>query len=417
MNDLSQRRAGPQNSPSPASATELVGWQLDTGAVLLPDGVRFRVWAPDASQVEVEMYSPLARRMPMDADEGGVWSVFVPGVGAGLRYKYCLNRAASFPDPYSRGQPEGVHRPSEVIDPAAYGWRDQAWHRLGPLGRVIYECHVGAATREGTFRALGGQLDHLAALGVTAIEIMPVGEFPGRWNWGYDGVYPFAPTVNYGSVHELKRLVDAAHQRGLGVILDVVYNHLGPEGNYLRQYARDYFTQRYRTPWGEAMNYDGSSSAWVRKYVIDNACYWIHEYHFDGLRLDATSKIHDSSRPHILQQLTDAVRCSLPAGRQVVLIAETSENDERYLVPSHRGGLGFDAIWSDDFHHALRRYLAGDHEGHYQDYQGTLDEVARTIRQGFLFEGQWSRFANAPRGTPAREQPAWQFQFCVQNHD
>ena len=286
-------------------------------------------------------------------------------------------------------------------------------------GLVIYQCHVGAATPSGTFDSLIGELPRLKKLGVNAIEPLPIIEFPGCRNWGYDGVDLFAPSHVYGGPDALKRFVDAAHQHGLGVMLDVVYNHFGPDGNYLRDFAPDYFTDSHHTPWGAAINYDGPGSQWVRKLVIDNARYWLQEYHADGLRLDATHAIFDDSDRHLLAELTQAVRASLPAERQVVLIAETSENDVRYLKPVEDGGFGFDAVWADDFHHSLRRYLAGDHEGYYADYAGTLDEVARCIEQGWLYEGQSTPRTGfkTPRGTPARDRPAYQFVFAIQNHD
>jgi maltooligosyltrehalose trehalohydrolase len=395
----------------------VLGWRPTMGATLTPEGVRFRVWAPLVGRVELELGDEPRGFIPMEAEEDGAWTLMLPDGRAGIRYKYRLDGGEEFPDPYSRSQPDGVHGPSEVVDPEAHPWHDQEWGGLDIRGLVVYECHVGTATPEGTFESLVGQLDRLRRLGVTALQIMPVAEFSGRRNWGYDGVYPFAPSRNYGGGAGLKRLVDAAHQHGLGVILDVVYNHLGPEGNYFQRFSPYYFTDRYSTPWGPALNFDGPHSQWVRKLVLDNALYWIHEYRVDGLRLDATHAIHDNSRPHILQELARNVRQSLPPGRKVVLIAETSENDVRYLLPAEAGGHRLDAVWADDFHHSLRRYLAGDDQAYYQDYAGTLDEVARIMEQGFLYEGQRSRARGAPRGTPARAQPAWQFQFCLQNHD
>lgn len=393
-------------------------WRLDMGAAVVPEGVRFRVWAPTAQQVDVEILTGAASQHFSMASVGdGLWETIVRRISPGTRYRYRLNGRASFPDPCSRSQPEGVHGPSEVIDPDSYQWHDQDWRGLDIRGLVIYECHIGTFTPAGTFESMIPELDRLVRLGVNAIELMPVAAFSGRRNWGYDGVYPYAPTANYGGPNGLKRLVDAAHQRGLGVIMDVVYNHLGPEGNYLSQFSPYYFTDRYHTPWGDAINYDGPNSHWVRKYVIDNACYWVNEYHIDGLRLDATFKIYDSSEPHVLEELTQAVRSTVAGDRRVVLIAETSENNVRYLLPYEQGGFAFDAIWADDFHHSLRRYLLGDHEGYYEDYEGTLSEVARTINQGFLYEGAYSRFLGTQRGTPAREQPAWQFQYCIQTHD
>jgi maltooligosyltrehalose trehalohydrolase len=391
-------------------------WRMEMGATVTPAGVRFRVWAPRASHVEVVVEAPQEHTVAMQRRADGIWEALLPGCGAGTRYLYRVRRGA-FPDPYSRFQPQGVHGPSEVVDAFTYAWSDQGWSGIDLRGLVIYECHVGTTTSAGTCDALIGQLPRLKALGISALELMPMVECPGRRNWGYDGVYPFAVSANYGGPEALKRLVDAAHQCGLGMILDVVYNHLGPEGNYFRQFSPYYFSTRYRTPWGEALNYDGPSSYWVRRLVLDNACYWFHEYHVDGLRLDATGQIFDSSQPHILQEVTQTVRASLSSTRRIVLIAETSDNDVRYLLPCDAGGYGFDVLWVDDFYWSLRRYLTGDHEGRYQDYAGTLEETARTINQGFLYEGEFSAYKRAPRGTPARQQPAWQFQYCLQHHD
>ncbi|MDQ3809585.1 MAG: alpha-amylase family glycosyl hydrolase, partial [Chloroflexota bacterium] len=343
--------------------------------------MRFRVWAPNARRVEVDLGSEM---IALVRSEAGVWDGLAAGARAGTRYRYRLDGQEGFPDPYSRSQPEGPHGPSEVVDPSNFDWRDQAWPGISIRGQAIYQLHIGAFTSAGTFDAVIPQLPRLKRLGVTAIEPLPVAEFPGRRNWGYDGVDLFAPSHIYGGPTGLKRLVDAAHLHGLGVILDVVYNHLGPDGNYLRVYSPDYFTSRYETPWGEAINYDGPHSHWVRKFVLDNARYWLAEYHVDGLRLDATHAIHDSSERHILAELSETV-----AG-EAVLIAETHENDVRYLRPVAEGGFGIDAVWADDFHHALRRYLVGDREGYYADFEGTLEEVARTVRQGWLYQGQRS---------------------------
>ena len=362
----------------------------------------FRVWAPDASRVEVDLGD---RRAALTVDADGVWSGLVPDLGGGAEYRYCLNGGESYPDPYSRSQPSGVHGPSAVVDPAAFEWHDQAWLGRGLPGLVIYQAHVGTATPEGTFDSLIDHLPRLQALGVTAIEPLPVAEFPGARNWGYDGVDLFAPAHVYGGPDGLKRFVDAAHQHGLAVLLDVVYNHLGPDGNYLRAFSSNYFTDRYQTPWGEAINYDGPRSEWVRRLVLDNARYWQREFHVDGFRLDATHAIFDASPRHILAELSATLRAALPPRRELVLIAETHENDVRYLRPVEAGGFGFDAVWADEFHHALRRYLAGDHESYYARYAGTLDEVARCIEHGWL------------HGTDTSGQPAQQFVYVIQNHD
>jgi maltooligosyltrehalose trehalohydrolase len=381
---------------------------MDMGAAVEQTGVRFRVWAPAASSVEVDLGD---RCLPLARTSDGTWANVVPRLRPGARYRFRLNGAASYPDPYSRYQPEGPHGPSEVVDPRAFAWHDAAWRGLRMPGQCIYQLHIGTFTPDGTFTAAIDQLPRLKDLGVTAIEPLPVAEFPGTRNWGYDGVDLFAPSHVYGGPIGLKRLVDAAHQHGLGVILDVVYNHFGPDGNYLRAYSADYFTDRYQTPWGEAINYDGPNSTWVRKLVLDNARYWLSEYHIDGLRLDATHAVFDRSPKHILAELSEALD-----GRGL-LIAETHENDVRYLRPVVEGGFGMAAVWADDFHHALRRYLLGDHEGYYASFVGTLEEVARCIQQGWLFEGQVMPRTGKPRGTPARDRPAWQFVYVLQNHD
>jgi maltooligosyltrehalose trehalohydrolase len=387
---------------------------LPMGATLEDGGVRFRVWAPDAQRVQLELPERLHDLTP---EGDGVWSELVDGLKAGARYRFRLDEQGSFPDPYSRSQPEGPHGPSEVIDPGGFEWHDQDWHGVGIDGLVIYQCHVGTATPEGTFDALTVQLRRLKSLGVNAVQPLPLAEVPGSRNWGYDGVDLFAPTRNYGGYAGFQRFVDAAHQHGLGVIVDVIYNHFGPDGNFLRAYSPDYFTDRYQTPWGEAINYDGPRSTWARRLVVDNAHYWLHELHADGLRVDATHAIFDNSSRHILAELTQSIRESTPNDRRVVLIAETHENDVRYLKPVDEGGFGFDAVYADDFHHTLRRYLAGDSDGYYADYVGSLDEVARCVHRGWLYEGQESARTRRKRGTNAAGQPARGFLYVIQNHD
>jgi maltooligosyltrehalose trehalohydrolase len=376
------------------------------------------VWAPAAQTVELEL-PETGQGLAMARDGDGVWSLSVRDVTPGTRYFYRLNGKLSRPDPYSRFQPEGVHGPSEVVDPGAFEWHDRGWRGRPIQGLVIYQLHVGTATPEGTLDSLIGQLPRLKTLGINAVQLLPLAEFPGTRNWGYDSVDLFAVSRNYGGPGALQRFVDAAHGHHLAVILDVIYNHLGPDGNYLRDFSPDYFTEHYHTPWGAAVNYDGPNSQWARRLFVDNARYWLRDYHADGLRLDATHAIYDSSTPHILAEVTEAARAEAGPERRVVLIAETGENDVRYLRPVVQGGYGYDAVYADDFHHTLRRYLAGDHEGYYADFEGTLTEVARCIEHGWLYEGQPTRRGGGEhrRGTPAADVPAWQFLYVLQNHD
>jgi maltooligosyltrehalose trehalohydrolase len=382
------------------------------GANVVDGGVQFRVWAPDAQRIDVQIEDVL---FPLVREDGGVWYGFVPGIAAGVRYRYRIDDRGAFPDPYARSQPDGPHGPSEIVDPDTFAWHDEAWPGLPPDGLVIYELHVGCYTPEGTFEALIDELDALKRLGVNAVELMPVAEFPGARNWGYDGVDLFAPSRNYGGPDGLRRLVDAAHQRGLGVILDVVYNHFGPDGNYLLQFSPRYVTDRYATPWGDAVNYDGDHSDMVRRFIVDNACHWLREYHIDGLRLDATFAIFDRSPRHILEEIATNARACVD--RRVVMMAETHENDARYLRSASEGGFGFDAVWADDFHHAVHTTASHEHIGYYADYDGTLEQLARTIRRGWLFEGQPSDRFGGTRGTPSDGLPARSFVYCIQNHD
>jgi maltooligosyltrehalose trehalohydrolase len=385
------------------------------GATVVPGGVRFDVWAPLAKSVDVVIegvFSPV----PMSLDASGIFTSTVENIGAGTRYRFSVDGGGPLPDPCSRFQPEGVHGPSEVIDPSLFLWNDEEWPGITLDGQVIYELHTGAFTPEGSFSAIVDQLDTLRDLGITAIELMPVAAFPGRWNWGYDGVALFAPTQNYGAPDDLRRLVDEAHQRGLAVLLDVVYNHLGPDGNYLRQFSPHYFTDKHQTPWGEAINYDQPHSRQVRDFVISNACMWIREYHFDGLRLDATDSIKDDSQPHLLQELTAAVRAAA-GDRQVVVIAEDARNETAIIRSVDAGGYGLDGVWADDFHHAIRVALTGARENYYAAFTGDPHEIARAITDGFLYQGETSPVTGEARGTVVKDEAAKSFVFCIQNHD
>jgi maltooligosyltrehalose trehalohydrolase len=390
----------------------------EIGAVAQDGGVLFRLWARGRETVEVVLFDGDAERQRHGlAPEGNGWfSAFVPGIGAGARYKYRIDGEGPFPDPASRFQPEGVHGPSEVVD-LVYPWRTTDWQGRSLEEMVIYELHVGTATAEGTFEGLISRLPYFRSLGVTAIELMPVADFPGDRNWGYDGVSLWAPARAYGRPEDLQRLVDAAHEEGLTVILDVVYNHLGPDGNYLGVYSSDYFTERHHTPWGSAINFDGRDARPVRDFFVQNALYWIHQFQIDGLRLDATHEIFDDSEVHILRELAERVEESLPAGRKVILFAENEHNDASLVAPPSEGGCGLDGIWADDLHHQLRRALAGDHEGYYADYSGTVNDIAQTLRRGWFFEGQPAPTTGKRRGTVVDEMPYAAFVQCIQNHD
>lgn len=351
------------------------------------------------------------------APAGAGWSeAAVEGIGPGARYLYILDGARARPDPVSRAQPEGVHGPSEVVDPGAFAWTDAAWGGRPLSEMVIYELHVGTFTPEGTFDAIISRLDALRDVGVTAIELMPVASFPGERNWGYDGVHLYAPQRTYGGPDGLRRLVDACHARGLAVVLDVVYNHLGPEGNYLAEFG-PYFTDRYRTPWGQAINYDGEGREGVRRHVVENALYWVTEFHVDGLRLDATHGIFDASPVHILRELNDAVQpLARRLGRIVPVVAESDLNDRRVVDAKRTGGFGLAGQWSDDFHHALHAVLTGERDWYYADF-GSLDQLAKAYTHGFVYDGQHSRFRGRPHGTPTVDLPGERFVVFAQNHD
>lgn len=388
------------------------------GAIIQPGGgVRFAAWAPERKRVEVAWEGPGDRsgRVGLERGRVGVWSGLAAQAGAGTLYQYYLDGEGPFPDPYARELPEGVHGRSRVVDHNLFDWTDQDWGGLTRDGLVIYELHVGAFSPEGTFDAIVPRLDELRSLGVNAIELMPVSSFPGRWNWGYDGVGHYAPATVYGGPDGLRRLVDAAHHRGVGVILDVVYNHLGPSGNYLRQFSADYFTTRHKTPWGDALNYDGPGSGFVRRWAIDNAVFWLVDYHVDGLRLDATAQIKDESPIHLLRELAEGCRAAAP--HPIVLIAEDDRNDPRLVEPISKSGYGLDGVWADDFHHAVRTLLRPERHGYYAAYSGRPVEVLVTIEDGFLYQGQPAPPTNHPRGKPTGDVPAAAFVFCLENHD
>ncbi|HTQ35922.1 MAG TPA: malto-oligosyltrehalose trehalohydrolase [Steroidobacteraceae bacterium] len=383
------------------------------GARLAGTRCEFRTWAPQARQVHVELYGEGTRRAALLAAGEGYFTATVEGVRAGQTYRYLLDGKA-LPDPCSRFQPDGPHGPSGIVDAAAYRWHDAGWPGVGLEGLVLYELHVGTFTTAGTFAAAIERLGHLRALGVTVIEIMPLAECPGRFNWGYDGVFWFAPSHNYGPYEAFKSFVDAAHATGLGVILDVVYNHLGPDGNYLRSFSPHYMTAR-ATEWGDAINYDGEHCGPVRELVVENACEWVREFHLDGLRLDATQSIFDTSRRHVLAELAAAARAAA-SPRRILVIAENESQRATYLLPEAQGGLGLDAIWNDDFHHAAMVAATGHRGAYYNDYLGTPQEFLATARHGFLYQGQYYRWQQQPRGEP-QQVPSRHCVAYLQNHD
>ena len=385
------------------------------GARLTDQGVNFRLWAPGCERValclEGEQHEPA---LPMTAEGEGWFGLIVPHVGAGTRYRFEVNDALRVPDPASRCNPDDVHGASMVVDPAAFAWQDMEWCGRPWEEAVIYELHVGTFSPQGTFAGAIARLDYLVELGVTAIELMPVADFPGARNWGYDGVLPFAPDSSYGTPDELKALIQAAHARGLMVLLDVVYNHFGPEGNYLYVYARKFFTERHHTPWGAAINFDGPGSRMVREFFIHNALYWLKEYRFDGLRLDAVHAIVDDSELHILNELAERVHAGIDGERQVHLVLENDANESRYLDREH-----YAAQWNDDIHHALHVLCAGETDGYYADYaDAPLRHLGRCLTEGFAYQGDVSAYRdNEVRGEVSAHLPPQAFVSFLQCHD
>jgi len=375
----------------------------------------FSVWAPAARRVELVLTA--GEGVPMAEGTGGWWSVDVPEAGPGADYAFSVDGGPPLPDPRSPSQPQGVHGPSRVVDHGAFAWTDTGWRGGAPLSAaVFYELHVGTFTPEGTFEAAVERLPHLVDLGITHVELMPVCEFPGERGWGYDGVDLYAPHHAYGGPQGLKRLVDGCHRAGLAVVLDVVYNHLGPDGNHLGAFG-PYFTDRYATPWGQAVNFDGRGSDEVRAFVIDNARMWLRDYHADGLRLDAVHAIFDSSATHILEELGAGVhQLEAPLGRRLFVIAESDLNDPRLVRPPESGGYGLDAAWSDDFHHALHSVLTGERTGYYQDF-GTLAHLAAALERVYVYDGRHSPYRGRRHGRPVTGLSGHRFLGYLQNHD
>lgn len=372
------------------------------------EGTHFRVWAPKRKRVDV-VSSEIA--VPLAPEGEGYFSGLAAELKPGDLYKLRLDEGDQYPDPASRFQPDGPEGPSEIIDPFAYRWNDAAWQGASLRGSVIYEMHIGSFTREGTYAAAQRELPELAALGVTLIELLPLAEFSGRFGWGYDGVDMFAPSHLYGAPDDLRSLIEAAHACGIGVILDVVYNHFGPNGNYTNQFSNDYLTDRYENEWGAAINFDGEASQPVREFFMANAGYWIHEYHFDGLRLDATQSIFDSSERHIIGEITASAR-QAAGSRSIVLVAENEPQDTDLVAR-----WGVDALWNDDLHHSAMVALTGHNEAYYSDHRGSPQEFVSAIKYGYLYQGQRYKWQEKRRGSPALRLKPENFVTFIQNHD
>ena len=401
-------------TPSTPNAT--VKRRLPVGAEDVGNGVSFRVWAPSHGRVSV-VFESSQEEFALEPEPGGYFSGTSPSAAAGMRYRFRLGADPTlYPDPASRFQPEGPHGPSEIVSPATFRWSDSAWPGVTIHGQVMYELHIGTFTTEGTWVSAAERLRQLADLGITTIELMPVAEFPGRFGWGYDGVDLYAPCHLYGQPDDFRRFVDYAHSLRLAVILDVVYNHFGPDGNYLRAFSPAYFSTRYDNEWGDAINFDGPDAAPVREFIVANARYWIDEFHLDGLRLDATQQIFDDSSEHLVKALTREAR-DAAGRRRIIVVAENEPQDARLARPLERGGFGLDALWNDDFHHAAVAVLTGRREAYFTDYTGSPQEFISMIKWGFLYQGQRYSWQKKRRGTAALDIPPAGFITFLQNHD
>lgn len=371
------------------------------------------MWAPKRRRVEVEAEDAFTA---LERDEHGYFAGLVPGLSAGSRYKFRLDGDRSFPDPASRFQPEGPHGPSQVVDPSTFRWADAGWRGVASARQVVYELHIGTFTPEGTYRAAAKRLEGLAQVGVTVVEVMPLAEFAGTFGWGYDGVDWFAPFHHYGSCDDFRAFVNRAHELSLGVILDVVYNHFGPDGNYVQEFSDSYFSQAKQTDWGGAINYDGTGAEGVREFVLSNVRHWISEYHLDGLRLDATQAIYDASPTHILQDIGSAAR-EAGGDRSAIIMTESEPQDPRIVRPIGEHGYGLDHFWCDDFHHVALVAATGKREAYYTDYLGTPQEFISAVKYGPLYQGQFYSWQKQRRGWPATDVPAWRVVFALENHD
>ncbi len=394
--------------------------RMPFGAEVQADGsVRFRLWAPAAKSVALSLENSKTAPLSLAPAGQGWFELTTSQARAGSLYRFQIDDKTLVSDPASRFQPYDVHGPSEVIDPSAFEWNDRSWRGRAWEEAITYELHVGTFTAEGTFRGAEQKLDYLRDLGITAVELMPLSDFPGARNWGYDGVLPFAPDSSYGRPENLKQLIQSAHAKGLMVFLDVVYNHFGPDGNYLHLYAPQFFTDRHKTPWGDAINFDGPESRTVRDFFIQNALYWLEEYHLDGLRLDAVHAIVDDSKNHILKELAQTVRQRFGEERFVHLILENGDNISRYLQRDKNGAVRlYNAQWNDDLHHALHVLLTGEPDGYYADYvQDPMRHLCRCLREGFAFQGEYSEYHASHRGELSAGLPPSAFVSFLQNHD
>ncbi|MGH9584182.1 MAG: malto-oligosyltrehalose trehalohydrolase [Bryobacteraceae bacterium] len=390
--------------------------KMPVGAEVMPSsgGAHFRVWAPERRQVRV-CFERRSEPMPLASEAAGYFSGLAD-VRAGTRYKYILDDEDPYPDPASRFQPNWPHGFSEIVDAGGFAWTDSVWRGISLPGQVIYELHLGTFTREGTWRSAAEKLGYLRDTGITVVEVMPVADFPGQFGWGYDGVQLYAPASIYGSPNEMRAFVDHAHSFGLAVILDVVYNHIGPDGDYLPKFSPFYFSKKYKTDWGEAINYDGEQCEPVREFFRENAAYWIREFHLDGLRLDATQDLHDESQPHIIAEIGEAARTAA-APKSILLIGENEPQKTSLLKPVKEAGCGLDALWNDDYHHTAMVALTGKSEAYFSDYRGTPQEFISAAKYGYLFQGQRYRWQKKRRGTPTFGLPRAAMVAFIQNHD
>lgn len=378
-------------------------------------GVQFRVWAPEKKQVSVVFCGGM-KPLKLEREPGGYFAGITEEAKAGDLYKFALDREGEFPDPASRFQPQGPHHASQIVDASAYHWTDAGWKGLKLPGQVIYEMHVGTFTQPGNWQSAAEKLGYLRDTGITVIEVMPVADFPGRFGWGYDGVQLYAPASIYGEPDDLRDFVNQAHGLGIAVILDVVYNHIGPDGNYLPKFSPYYFSKKHKTDWGQGINYDGPHCEPVREFIRENAAYWIREFHLDGLRLDATQDVHDDSHRHILSEIAEVARAAAH-GRDILLIAENEPQDTRLIRSPRHGGFGLDGMWNDDYHHSATVAMTGKADAYYTDYRGTAQEFVSTAKHGYLYQGQWYRWQGKRRGTPTFGTAREAMITFIQNHD